>query len=225
MLDIQKALTSNMLFKNFNSQEINYFLISSQYRISNYKPGQIIAIEGEPLTKIGLVLEGTLEVQKNYPSGKTLVINQLTTGDVFGEVIIFSSKKFFPSSIVSTTASNIMFVKKDSLLKTCFRNEKFLRNLLQLLSEKILILDNRLHFLSRETIRQKICFYLMENYHKQKSLHIYPGISREKMAEQFGVTRPSLSRELSKMKHGGLIEISKKNIIIKDLNLLEQNLQ
>lgn len=224
MLDLKKALNSNILFKNFSNQEINHFLVSSQYRILSYEAGQIIALEGDPLLGIGLVLEGTLEVQKNYPSGKTLVIDQLTAGDVFGEVVISSSKNIFPSSIFSTTASKIMFIKKDNLLKTCFQNKNFLRNLLQLLSEKILLLNNRLHFLSRGTIRQKICFYLLEYYQNQKSLHVSISISRKKMAEQFGITRPSLSRELSKMKHEGLIDLTKKNIIIKNLTILEHNL-
>jgi signal-transduction protein with cAMP-binding, CBS, and nucleotidyltransferase domain len=65
MLDIKKALNANILFKNFSNQEINNFLISSHYRILSYEVGQIIAIEGDPLPEIGLVLEGTLEVQEN----------------------------------------------------------------------------------------------------------------------------------------------------------------
>lgn len=224
MFDISNALNINMLFKDLNNQEINYFLISSQYKIADYQAGQIIAIEGDPLTKIGLILEGTLEVQKNDPSGKTVTINQLTTGDTFGEVAIFSSKKIFPSTIFSTTDSKIMFINKNNILRFCFQNEKFFKNLLQLLSEKILILDNRLCLLSRETIRQKICFYLIERYREEQTLQIHIAISREKMAEQFGITRPSLSRELSKMKREGLIDLHKDAITIKNLTSLEQNL-
>ena len=224
MLDIRNALNMNILFKDFSNQEINYFLITSQYKIADYQAGQIIAIEGDPLTKIGLILGGTLEVQKNYPSGKTVTINQLTTGDTFGEVAIFSSKKIYPSTIFSTTDSKIMFVKKDKILRFCFQNDKFFKSLLQLLSEKILILDNRLCLLSRETIRQKICFYLIERYRQEQNLQIHTAISREKMAEQFAITRPSLSRELSKMKREGLIDLHKDTITIKNLNFLEQNL-
>jgi len=44
------------------------------------------------------------------------------------------------------------------------------------------------------------------------------------MAEQFAITRPSLSRELSKMKREGLIDLHKDTITIKNLNFLEQNL-
>ncbi len=221
MFNIQHALSINKLFKDFSNQEINYFLISSYYRIVNYQPGQVVAIESEPLTEIGLVLDGIIEIQKDYPSGKKVVINQLKPGDVFGEVAIFSSKKVFPSSIFSTTSSKIMFVSKNRILKFCFQNKKFLHNLLQLLSEKILILNNSLNFLSGKTIRQKISLYLLESYREQKNLNIHMTISREKLAEQFGISRPSLSRELSKMKQEGLINLQKNFIIIKSLSSLK----
>ena len=224
MLDLRNALNMNMLFKDLNNQEINHFLISSQYKITDYQAGQIIAIEGDPLTEIGLILEGTLEVQKNYPSGKTVTINQLSTGDIFGEVTIFSSKKIFPSTIFSSTDSKIMFVNKGKILRFCFQNDKFFKNLLQLLSEKILILDNRLCLLSRETIRQKICFYLIERYREEQTLTIHTAVSREKMAEQFAITRPSLSRELNKMKREGLIDLDRDAITIRNLSSLEKNL-
>lgn len=222
MFDIQHALSINKLFKDFSSQEINHFLISSNYRIINYLSGQVIAIESEPLSEIGLVLDGSVEIQKDYPSGKKVVINQLNPGDAFGEVAIFSSKKVFPSTIFSTTSSKIMFVSKSRILKFCFQNKKFLHNLLQLLSEKILILNNSLNFLSGKTIRQKISLYLVDSYREQKKLNIYINISREKMAEQFGISRPSLSRELSKMKREGLINLQKNFIIIKKLSSLKK---
>jgi len=194
MFNIQHALNINKLFKDFNSQEINQFLVSSQYRTIDYQSEQVITIEGEPLIEIGLVLDGVIEVQKNYPSGKMVVIR---------------------------TNSKIMFVSKENILKICLQNDKFLKNLLQLLSDKILILDHRLHILSGETIRQKICFYLLERYWEQNTLTIPVNLSRQKMAEQFGITRPSLSRELSRMKREGFIDLDKHTIIIKDLSGLE----
>lgn len=221
MFDIQRVLGFNKLFKDFNSQEISWFLVTSQYQITNFSQGQFIAIEGEPLTKIGLVLDGKIEIQKNYPSGKKVVINQLTKGDVFGEVIIFSTKKVFPSSIVSVCQTKIMLVNKMNIMKICFQNEKFLRNLLQLLSEKILILDERLQFLAGETIRHKICLYLLECFREQKTFRIQVTNTREKMAEQFGVTRPSLSRELNRMAREKMIELDKHMIVIRDLSRLE----
>ena len=223
MFDIRNALTINKLFQNFTNQEINQFLVSSQYKTRVYQSEQVIAMEGEAMTEIGLVLDGVIEVQKNYPFGKTVIINQLQTGDIFGEVAIFSNQHTYPSTIFSSTNARIMFINKEHIVKICLQNEKFLKNILQLLSAKILTLDHQLRILSGETIRQKISFYLLEQYQRQNTLRIPVILSRQKMAEQFGITRPSLSRELSRMKHEGLIDLKEHLIIIKDLPALEHS--
>jgi len=224
MFDIKSALSKNKLFIHFNDKEITDFIISSHYKIHDYQSGQVIAIKGELLTQIGLILSGEVEIQKTYPAGKMIVINQISVGGVFGEVAIFSSKKTFPSTVVASLDSKVMFLNKINILQICFQNKKFLTNLLHLLSEKILILDHKLHFLSGETIRQKLCLYLIECYQTQNKLTIQLDISKRKMAEQFGVTRPSLSRELIQMKKEGLIDYVSNQIIIKSLQALESYL-
>jgi len=83
MFDIKSALSKNKLLNGFNNQEITDFLISSKYKTRDYQAGQIIAIKGESLTKIGLILIGEVEIQKNYPAEKMIVINQIPVVDVF----------------------------------------------------------------------------------------------------------------------------------------------
>ena len=224
MFDLKRALNKNKLFINFSSQEITDFIMSSHYNTRNYQSGQIIAIKGESLTQISLILTGAVEIQKNYPAGKMIVINQISVGGVFGEVAIFSSKNTFPSTVMASLDTKIMFISKTNIIKICFQNKKFLSNLLHLLSEKILILDHKLHFLSGESIRQKLCLYLIESYQTQKNLAIHLDISKRKMAEQFGVTRPSLSRELIQMKKEDLIDYNNTHIIIQNLQALENYL-
>lgn len=222
MFDIKNALSLNKLFKDFYSIEITDFLVNSHYQTKDYSSGQIIALEGDPLNSLGLILNGSIEIQKSVLSGKKVTISQLIIGDVFGEAIIFSPKKSFPSTLISISDTKVMFVGKTNVIKICSQNEKFLHNLLELLSEKILIMDSRLRYLSGESIRQKISLYLLERYEEKKKLDIHIPLTREALAEQFGIARPSLSRELNKMKREGLIDLEKHTIIIHNLALLEQ---
>jgi CRP-like cAMP-binding protein len=46
-------------------------------------------------------------------------------------------------------------------------------------------------------------------------------VSRREMAEQFGIPRPSLSRELVSMKKDGLIDFDRQTITILDMEALE----
>ena len=169
-------------------------------------------------------MNGGIEVQKTYPSGKVVTINRLSDGHIFGEVIIFSNKKTYPSTIVSSGDSEILFISQGDIIKLCSSNVTFLNNFMRVLSNRILNLSKILKELSYQTIRQKIASFLLDEYKNQKSLVIKINISRQEMAEQFGTTRPSLSRELINMKDDELIDFDKKTITIIDLEALEETL-
>ncbi|KYH29437.1 MULTISPECIES: Crp/Fnr family transcriptional regulator [Clostridium] len=221
---IYNALKSCSLFSGFNEEEAISTLSNTNYKISSYKKGEIIALEDDPISSIGIVLEGTIEVQKNYPSGKTVTINRMEKGNVFGEAIIFSNKKTYPSTIVSSNATKILFIHENDILKLCSSNSTFLNNFMKVLSNRILTLSKILRDLSYQTIRQKISSFLLNEYKNKKSLTITLNGSRQEMADQFGTTRPSLSRELIKMKEDGLIDFDRKTITILDIEALEETL-
>lgn len=219
-----ETLKSCVLFNGFNEKEILDILININYKKSFYKKGETIALEDDPISTIGIILSGSVDVQKNYPSGKTLTINHIDAGNIFGEVIIFSNKNTYPSTIVTLENSDILFISKNNIIKLCTLNTTFLNNFMRLLSNRILTLSKGLRDISHQTIREKISNYLLDEYKKQKNLKIKISYSRQEMADRFGITRPSLSRELINMKKDGLIEFQRKTITILNLDLLEKSL-
>lgn len=170
-----------------------------------------------PSEELGILLNGLLEVQSLYPSGKSLTLNRLKPGEIFGEVILFSKSKKFPSTIEAIEESKIMFIKKSDLMNCLTNCNRFMENFLELLSDRLLMLNKKIKMLTMENIRQKIGDFLREEYKKQKSHIIKVPFSRLEMAEHMGIQRPSLSRELSRMREEGIIEFDKEFIVIKDL--------
>ncbi len=221
MYELKETLGSSRLFKGFHQNEIYDMLLHTQYRTSSFIKGQVVALEGEHASSIGIVLEGTIEVQKTYPSGRSITISRLIKGDIFGEVIIFSSVKRFPATIISSGNSRVFFLSETDILRLCSTNRHFLNNFMGILSNKILMLNERLKNLSYQTIREKVACYLTEEYQNQNNCRIKTSLTRREMAEQFGITRPSLSRELVSMKRDGLIDFDKETITIKDIKSLE----
>ena len=73
----------------------------------------------------------------------------------------------------------------------------------------------------KECIDRESAFELLKKYNKEKSTTIKLEFSRKDWADKLGVQRPSLSRELMKMRDAGLIDFSKNIIEIKDLEGLK----
>lgn len=221
MNSIVKNLKLCMLFNDFSEDDIYKMLTDINYKIASFTKDQTIALEGDPLSSVAIVIEGNVEVQKNYPSGKTVTINKIKQGGIFGEVIIFSNMKNYPSTIISTDKSKILFIEKTDIINLCSSNTIFLNKFMGLLSNKILMLNKKLKNLSYGTIREKIASFLLDEYKNQKNLTINIKFSRQELADKFGTTRPSLSRELINMRDENLIKFTRNTITILDLDNLE----
>lgn len=221
MKDIYGALSNCILMKNFSENEIKSFLGKFSYTLVSYSKGEIIAIEESTCSKIGIITSGTLEVQKIFSSGKVITIGSLRESDIFGEVIIFSNRSTYPATITASRSASVMFISKEDILKLCNLFPVFLNNFMSLLSNKILMLNKKLKNISYETIRQKIASYILDEYYHQKSPKITLSCTRKEMAEQLGIPRPSLSRELVNMKKDNLIDFNRSSILIKNVDTLE----
>ena len=211
-----------ILFKDIKYEDLSNFLNMSNYIIKKYPKGNMVVFEGSKCEELGILLEGLLEAQALYPSGKLLTLTRLKPVEIFGEAILFSKMSKFPATIEAIKDSKIMFIKKEDLINCLTNCHKFMENFLELLSNKLLMLNKKVKMLSLESIRQKIENFLREEYKKQKSNIIKVSLSRKEMAEHMGIQRPSLSRELIKMRDAGIIDFNKEVILIKDMVVLSK---
>jgi len=220
MEELSDFLKQCILFKDMNYVDIDNFLKVSNFTIKKYLKGNLVVLEDSKCEELGILRKGLLEVQSLYSSGKSLTLNRLKPAEIFGEIILFSKSNKFPSTIKAIEDSEIMFIKKVNLMNCLSNCHRFMENFLALLSDRLFILNKKIKMLTMENIRQKIGDFLREEYKKQKTLIIKVALSRQEMAEHMGIQRPSLSRELSRMREEGIIEFDKEFIVVKDLATL-----
>ena len=75
-------------------------------------------------------------------------------------------------------------------------------------------LADKLFFMSFKTIRQKLASYLLRMLKQQGDSPIQLDRSQQELADYFGVSRPSLARELAHMQDDGLIKTDRKLVHI-----------
>jgi len=219
-----KALQKSVLFRRLNEDNIMALLRFLQVKTETYEKDSIIAFEGDKCTKLGIVASGKVELQNIYPSGKVATLTLLQEGESFGEAILFSDKDIYPISTVAKTRTTIIFIEKNAIMHGLTHHPILLDNFLKLLSNKLMMMNLKVKVLSLDTIRQKLCNYLLKEYKLQNSTMIQTAMSRKDMAEHMSIQRPSLSRELIKMKEEGLIDFDKSTIKILDVDALEDEL-
>ena len=215
-----EVLKNTCFFKGIEEKEINDILKSELYLIKEYKKNEVIANQGDKCNSLSVILEGKAVIQTIYENGKVLTLANFNVSDVFAEALLFSKDKEYPATVMALENCKVLSFPRKSVLGIMQKNTKFAENLLQLLSQKIVILNRKINLIELDSIRRKICKILLDNY-KKNNTYSYKISSKKELAEELGIPRPSLSRELINMKDLGLIDFNLKEIIITDFKALE----
>lgn len=215
-----EVLKNTCFFKGISESEIEDILKSELYLTREYKKNDVIANQGEKCNSLSVILEGKAVIQTIYENGKVLTLSNFNVSDVFAEALLFSKDREYPATVMAVEDCKVLSFPKKSVLGIMQKNTKFAENMLELLSQKIVILNRKINLIELDSIRRKICKILLDNYKKYDS-YIYKLGSKKELAEELGIPRPSLSRELIKMKEMGLIDFNLKEIKIVDLEGLE----
>jgi CRP-like cAMP-binding protein len=224
MKDIINKLEENNFFNNLNHEEIQKLISNIGYSVKAYKKGEIIANEEDECNSLGFVLEGAVEIQRIYLSGKQIIVKRLSNGDVFGEALIFSKKSNYPSTVVAFSECNILYISKSDILKLCTMDERVLGNFMSVLSNKILMLNSKIKSIAFKSIKHKVINFILEQAKKQKSETIKLKESKEEIASAMGIPRPSLSRELMNLRDLNYIEFDRNVIKILNIEEMEEEL-
>ncbi|MDD4493696.1 MAG: Crp/Fnr family transcriptional regulator [Eubacteriales bacterium] len=210
------AVSKIDLFSDFSKDELYSAFDSSKYRISRYDKGQIIHLQNEQCNSMGIILDGRVSVQKIDENGSILKISVFLGGDILGANLIFSNRNFYPMTVVAESKSVVLHLYKELILELSQKNVGFMIRLMTAISDRTLVLTDKIDAISFKSIRQRVLDYLKYECYLQKSNTITPGISKKDFADRLGVQRTSLSRELNKMKKDGLIEYNARTITLKD---------
>lgn len=219
--DFIKELKNFDLFKEYDEKSIIEIFKGLNYKIVEYEDEDVIFLENEECRNLSLILKGGVRIQKIDSLGRVLTVAEFYAFDIFGENLIFGNKDKYPMTVVSNGISIILHIDKQSVIKLCLENQKFHLEFLKTISNKAIVLSTKLKEVTLKTIRQRICEYLLWQYSIQKSNTIFIKMSKKEWADKIGVQRPSLSRELIKMKEENLIDYDKDTITIKNIKEIE----
>lgn len=218
MIDFISILENTELFKDISFSTINHLFVQDSFNIKTYKKNSVIYFQNEKCVTFDIVLKGIVSVQSTDEKGNYISISDFTMGSELGGNLLFSHKNFYPMMVLSKTEVTLIHLKKDLVLSLCQRNTTFLSKFLHSISDKTLILTDKIKTLSLKSIRQCIIDFLMYESYVQKSNIIKLEVTKKDLAEKFGVQRSSLSRELNKMRKDGLIEYDAYSITIVNLD-------
>ena len=219
MTEYLNTIIKTRLFDNIDKKEIPNILNNFKSQKKLYEKGNIIIDLGDKVEAIYIILNGKIEISKEYDDTRKNIVNILESGEIFAEAMALSTNKISQITAISLSKSEILKINiKDIFDNNLEKNKNiFIENLLKIISDKNKFLSMKNDILSQKSLRSKIILYLEYMSNMQKSEKINIPYSRDKLAEFISADRSALSRELNRLAKEKMIELNGNKINIIDI--------
>ena len=213
MKEFVPVLKETKLFAGVEEEDVFSMLSCLGARLRTYKKGEYVLRQGQRLSDILVLAEGSLYIQKDDYWGNRSILGHIGVGETFGEAYASPESGALLNDVVAVENSSVFFFDVKRVITTCSSACRFhtlvVQNLFFAISEKNRSLVQKLDYLSRRTTREKLISYLSEEAKKQNSAYFTIPFNRQQLADYLSVDRSAMSNELCKMRDDGLLEFEK----------------
>ncbi len=194
--------------------------IASLALFREYEKGEILFSEGEKGEGFYVVRRGSLKVFKVSPEGKEIILHLCGPGDHLGHAAVFEGSGF-PASAQTLEKCGIFFFSRKAMLYLIGGEPNIALHMLGVLSSKLRELTLQVESLALKEAPGRLASYLLRLRKEKKETVLNLEISRTQLARVLGTTPETLSRILGDMASRGILEISRRHLVIKNVSALE----
>lgn len=212
-------IKSSPLFYGMTDSELDRMLECFGAYVKEYENGDMIIRQGDIISKIYLILDGEVNVEKETYWGRRIIIQKLYANNSIGLSLVAS--KSVESNInalcVERALVLILNYEKCSQMcqNACTHHGILIRNLFKIISKENIELIEKIENISQKTIRDKLLTYLSNESQKNRSNVFEIPFNRQELADYLNIDRSAMSFELSKLKSEGLINYKKNKFVLK----------
>jgi CRP-like cAMP-binding protein len=221
--EILKFLRSTHPFSNLS--ESSLLLLARSSRFEHIAKGEILFFQSDASESAYLVRSGNISIILNSLDGREMVINEMQSGDMFGELGILT-KKSRSTSAIARSNSELLAIPRQAFLRILDDEPQLARLILEITANRLQMSGKResaLAFLDAQARLARLLLELEEQEHEKG----YVTISQDELAHRTGLIRQTVAKALGKWRREGWLLTGRGRILIlnrKALEDLESNL-
>lgn len=198
------------LFSGIRRDDLRSILSCTGYRVRSYERGEILSLEGELIRHIGILLKGSVDMNKEDVWGEKTLLSRMEKGEIFGESFACGADQTSVVTFCAHTDCRVLFIPFTKVMNSCSNacafHQVLILNVVREIARKNRDLMLKLELLSKKSLREKLMAYLSAQAQKQGTRYFECPLGRVALAEYLCADRSALSRELAHMKADGLID-------------------
>ena len=211
-------IVRNPIFRDAKQESVNRFLTEDTLRTEAFSPHQPIYSSESERISVGILCSGNARVLAGQGDEYT-ILNALHEGDMFGIANLFDTDSPFPTRIVATAESRVLFIDGDAFRRLIEGDRQILHNYLSFQSRKLMYLNRKILTFTAGSAEKKLLLFLLD---RQDNGSVLLPCSMSELAERLGIGRASLYRARDSLIRDGLLVCAEGGFSIPDPNALKK---
>ncbi len=211
-------IKNSPIFYGINNEELINLLKCFKAKIKSFSKGDLIIRQGENITKLYLILEGNVNIEKDTYLANRIIISKLTINDNIALSYIASRTKEADIDAYATDNVKVLVLNYEKCTSmcqnACTKHKILINNLFKIIAKENIGLIEKIENISQKSIKDKLLTYLSNEARKNKSNRFSIIFNRQELADYLNIDRSAMCFELSKLKKAGLIDYEKNKFVL-----------
>lgn len=209
-------------FKRFTQAQLNQIISKSIYH--QYEKNQVLFFHGDPARDCFFLLKGAIRLEKSDASGDYMFQDYIKEGTFFPYSLMFNERTF-PYTGYSLTAVDLMIIPKQLLEEAIVDNQAQLIHMYQEMGEVLEFQEKRLQLTTNSSAYNRVIVSLAIWIRDMSRPMMVEGeflkvipypLTINELAVSAGTTRETAGKVVRDLTDDGLIDFSRKQIIVYD---------
>ena len=201
------------LFEGLTDNEIIDLMHTVRYRVIRLYKGDFLFVAGDDCLHANILIDGEVVAYLDGASDRHIRMSTFHAGNMFAPAFLFAQDRRYPVTVQATTNTKVLRILSADFERLLELDSRLSKNFTVILSNLIAGLTKKVEMLLL-SVRDKIIFFLKEERRRQQSNTIQLSMSRQELADHFGIQKYSLQRALNELQESGAIRIEGKTIEI-----------
>jgi CRP-like cAMP-binding protein len=218
VLEAFKFLCGVPLFSNLDEKAMNLLAYSSKFQ--RVEKGKILFFQSDPSEFAYIVRSGDISIVLSSPDGRDMVINEMRSGDLFGELGILT-KQPRSTSAVARADSEVLVIPREAFLRIIDSQPALARRILEITAQRLQRSGEREGALAFMDAQARLARLLLEldRLEKEKG---YITISQDELAHRTGLIRQTVAKALGKWRRHGYLLTGRGRIVLLNYKALKE---
>jgi CRP-like cAMP-binding protein len=187
----------------------------------NYSKDEVIFFESDEGDALFLISTGKVKIAKISDEGKEVILAILGTGEFFGDMSLLDGEAR-SATVIAVEETEVLLIRRQEFHLLLKENPQIAIDLLAVLSSRLREADRKIGTLALLDVYGRLARMLLDFAKLEGDLLPDGKISfrrptHQAIANMIGTSRETVTRTLGDLHRRGYIELSGKEIIIKDL--------